>query len=952
MASGPSDPRSPDDPPARDADDPDGPPRIRHEPPGPADDRARGVPLGSPWGSPPFAAPTPDEESPEVPKGRRPYSSPTAEPETDQRRRPRRIVERPDKLVATGLPRQDPEPSNEPAEPEVRPLRWGDGPQAIPVEPEIPTEPEHVPEQVTDDGEEPVRRVGRPPAGRPTRPDLLVATGPERPGRHHRSPAPAAVRRSSPVRRRRRLLAPIAIVLVLAVAVSAGILVWRWWQPQQAEAGLRITGGTQRSGDKLFTIPAAGVGSNQKLNDMAAVGDAVVAVGSDTTSPTSRPLFLFSPDSGKTWQLGSVSASTTDIVQQVVGGDGLWLASGGDAVGAEHGLWTSTDGFSWSAVEQAGLAAFRKGDLINDIARTASGFVAVGRTTKQDGSAGPAAWQSPDGRAWERVDSRELGVGEIKTVVAKGDVAVAVAQPSDGAGSRVVRSADGGKSWTATGFQLPEAQPRAGSLAVLPEQFVLVPTRTRTAAGDVHVYCSATGADWGLCGTVGGLPAQSTGVETLVSFANGIAAVTRAGLDKYAVLASVDGKTWTKRNDLDKLSGATLRGFTIADSGTLFAGGDQAASDVDNRAVLVSAASGRPAVRVALDGVEGLSRQARDAARLLFAKSRYVAVGSVSGDAGIWTSQNGEDWRATPLGGPRQQMLSDVAYGKRGWLAVGADMTDVSITQPLIATSGDARSWKKLAASGPLARADDHPYLAAHAVAAGPRGYVVAGEDRGPSGAAEAVLWFTPDLATFNRAKKLPQGGAGVRVHDVVAAAPGYVAVGGSGTGDEESGIVWVSKDGVNWTARKRVAPADATSAGLRQIVAYGERLVAVGTAQIGGSRKAFAAISDDEGVSWQTAVLPADQAAAVYDLAATKQGIVAVGWHGTPGSGDSAAWTSQDGLAWSRQDLSGERLGGEGQQWLTAVSVSGTQVVGLGRSTTYSADHLILWTSTLTADR
>ncbi|WP_049574143.1 hypothetical protein, partial [Nonomuraea sp. SBT364] len=103
MASGASDPprRPPgDDDPRSESDS--GEPRIRHSPPGPSDDRARGLPLTSPWGMPPFSAPTPEDEAQDPPKGRRPYSSPTADPETEPRRRPRRTVNRPDKLVASG----------------------------------------------------------------------------------------------------------------------------------------------------------------------------------------------------------------------------------------------------------------------------------------------------------------------------------------------------------------------------------------------------------------------------------------------------------------------------------------------------------------------------------------------------------------------------------------------------------------------------------------------------------------------------------------------------------------------------------------------------------------------------------------------------------------------------------------------------------------------------------
>lgn len=1021
MASGPSEPpRQPSD-----DDDSRAPeePRIRHSPPGPTDDRARGLPLASPWGMPPFASPTPEDEPPDPPKGRRPYSSPTAEPEAEPRRR-RRIVNRPDKLVASGPPRtqarprpassDDPPPpvpgphdGSRPPEPDLsdgsppEPDRGGSQPppgprdgaqpppgdgaqpspgsadqpprpqdedppdaeprreartapyrnlRPIPVEPEIATPPEHTTAEETAAPEpaedEPVHRVGRPPGGRPTRPDLLVAAGPERPGRHHRGQAPAAMRRASPVRRR-RVGRPIAFVVALAVAVSAGILVWRWWDGESSGGpGLRLAAGTGYSGDALFTVPSAGDGSNQKLNAMASAGKSVVAVGSDTTSPTPRPLFLYSQDSGKTWSLGTVNASTTATVQRVTGGDGRWLASGGDETGTERGLWTSADGATWTSVEPAGLAAFKKGDYVHDIARTASGFVAAGSTTRQDGTVGPAAWQSPDGRTWQRVDLRGLEAGAFKAVVARGDTVVAVAQPVQGEGSRVVRSTDGGLTWKVTGFQLPEALPRVGSLAVLPKQFVLVPIRQRAVGGEVRVYCSPTGADWAQCGSIGGLGGQSPGVETTVSHGAGIAAVSQAGLDKYTVLASTDGRDWTKRAELGDLSGATLRGFAIADSGTLFAGGDQAAADVDNQLVLIAAPARGAASRVQLAKVDGLTRIARETTRLAVAKGRYVAVGSASGDAGIWTSPDWENWTSISLGGPRRQTLNDVVYGRRGWLAAGATQTDLSTTDPLVVTSDDGRTWKKAA---PPARPDGHPYLDVQAVAAGEKGYILAGEDRGPSGTASAAIWFTSDLRKFTRSQKLPQDGAGVRIQDVAATPDGYLAVGGAGAGDGEAGVVWTSKDGLNWTARKRVTPPGATSSGLRQVASYQGAVVAVGTAQTKGDRRAFAAVSKDNGVTWEFAWLPADRAAAVHDLAAGEHGLVAVGWHGAPGAGDSAAWISSDGLTWVRQDLKDDRLRGEGMQWLAAVTTAGTEVVAVGRSTTYNTDHLTLWTSTLT---
>ncbi|MFC5831651.1 hypothetical protein [Nonomuraea insulae] len=962
---------------------------------------------------PPFAAPIPDDEPQEPPKGRRPYSSPTAEPEVEPRRRPRRIVNRPDKLVAGAPPRPElaapavetpeapgresdereartppyrlvypvgqrddpapaaapaPAPADEPARADRKEIAAQDVPRDEPLpEDESLSEDETAPEDGTfpeeetlpeeesfEEDETEVRRVGRPPAGRPTRPDLLVATGPPHPqgssGRHHRGPAPAAVRRSSPVHRSNRAI-PIVLTVAAAVLVATGVLVWQWSDDETP--GLRLEAGTGRSGDELFTVPAAGDGADQKLNDMTSVGRAVVAVGSDTTSPTPRPLFLFSPDAGKNWRLGRVNGASTPTVRRVVGGDGHWLATGGDEAAGERGLWTSTDGFNWTVVEASGLAAFRAGDRIEDIARTGSGFVAVGSTSGADGGSGPAAWHSEDGTTWERVETRELEVRELKAVVAKGDTVVAIGVPADGEGSRVLRSADGGRGWQATGFQLPEATDlRAGMVAVLPKRFVLVPTLRQTAEGDVRVYCSPTGTQWSQCGSIGGLDAESRGVESLISYPSGVAAVTQAGLGRYSVLTTTDGRAWTKRADLGDLTGATLRGFTISDGGTLFAGGDRAASDVDNQLVLMTSPKSGSTSRVKLGEVEGLNRIARETNALAGHDGRYVAVGSASGDAGLWTIRNWQSWKSMSLGGPGRQTLEDVIHGSRGWLAVGGTEPNISVTDPLLVTSGDGENWKRVDATGDLARQPDQPYLQAHVVTAGKQGYVVAGESRDQAGTIAAAMWFTPDTRKYTRSNKLPQGGSGVRIHDAIAVADGYVAVGGAGNADDESTVVWYSEDGVNWSARDRVTPQDATSAGLRRVTTYQGKLVAIGTALTDGVRRAFAAVSDDDGQSWETAWLPADRAAAVYDLASAAEGLVAVGWHGVPGEGDSAAWTSQDGLSWNRMELTKDRLAGQGTQWLSAVAVEGEEVVALGRSTTYSADHLILWTSSLTSSR
>ena len=222
------------------------------------------------------------------PYAQEPYPDSDPDPDTDPSAPPRRLVNRPDRLVASGPPRVTSRPAP----------RVGDGPETsgepgIRVGPTIPAEPESASEPPGVSGISVGERIGGPPEGRPARPDILVATGPPRPrgggrGRHHRhqpsaSPRPRAPRRRGPGR---GLLTPIFVIVVLLGAAGLGLVIVNWIN-SPVSSGLRLAAGDGGSGDQAFVAPpgVSGNGSSQVLNAVTSVGSAVVAVGSDTTSP-------------------------------------------------------------------------------------------------------------------------------------------------------------------------------------------------------------------------------------------------------------------------------------------------------------------------------------------------------------------------------------------------------------------------------------------------------------------------------------------------------------------------------------------------------------------------------------------------------------------------------------------------------------------------------------------
>jgi hypothetical protein len=173
---------------------------------------------------------------------------------------------------------------------------------------------------------------------------------------------------------------------------------------------------------------------------------------------------------------------------------------------------------------------------------------------------------------------------------------------------------------------------------------------------------------------------------------------------------------------------------------------------------------------------------------------------------------------------------------------------------------------------------------------------------------------------------------------------PGFVAVGWS----ELYAPVWTSVDGTTWS---RVPNDDDVFAGqfeppgMLEIAAGGPGLVAVGS---GGVNEAAAWTSVD-GITWSRV-----HDEAVFDgvemnsVTTGGPGLVAVGLTGGHGRRDAAVWTSVDGTSWTKVLHDEEIFGGASDQEMLDVIAGGPGLVAVGVDLPGGSDLQVaaVWTS------
>ena len=239
-------------------------------------------------------------------------------------------------------------------------------------------------------------------------------------------------------------------------------------------------------------------------------------------------------------------------------------------------------------------------------------------------------------------------------------------------------------------------------------------------------------------------------------------------------------------------------------------------------------------------------------------------------------------------------------------VAVGDDCAGAPADRcsAVVVTSTDGLTWSRVPDSPSLAvaaRDDGIPAGMRDIVAAGP-GFVAVGSTGSREGAAAAV-WTSPDGRRWARAGAAAalDGGA---MTSVATTPDGLIVAAGTVVdGPNASAAVWVSADGLTWDRIANdpifsVGPAGASEpVGIADIAWAGDRLVAVGVSCVPGG-------SQCEGVSWVSSDGRAWTEGGPFgvglpEAVATADGVlVAVGRDpGRPSR--PAAWRSADGATW-----------------------------------------------------
>jgi len=735
-----------------------------------------------------------------------------------------------------------------------------------------------------------------------------------------------------------RLLATAAAAVVLALVAA---LMFTLLTGHSLKAG-QLAAGQARSQPTATLSPLtlgmyAGQkqrGVSQAINRIVASGTTIVATGSQTSDGIVRQQFFASVNGGASWQLAPVSVPGGGqppvgyAATRIAGGPSGWAAVGPQAI------WTSPDGVSWTLAATHGIAPMLPGDQMWVLNSTAQGFLAAGITTYA-GRTQAVIWTSRDGLSWQRETAAQLRLARPGETVRS--ISYAASRGSDtvisgtivkgrAAYSGAWLSTDGGSAWTRV--TVPAGHGASNWITGLgfdASGLVAVrPGRSAQGEGDGVAYFSPTGQAWQYSATVSAPDGWSPSLVKGSQYGFVIAGTSAAG-QILAYASTGTGTVWRPTAPLGDAAGEMVAGATVGPAGTVIVIGSTAGNPVGQQAVFLEANTAGRIRPASVAGIPGGTVPELAVNALAAAAGQQVAAGSADGYPAVWRKAPGGSWalvlsQSQVLAYQGLRALTSVTHGPAGWLAVGAP-------GPVVFTSADGTAWQD--AAGPGSITSDLAGVSAVAAAAGPAGYVIAGNLAGQGGAGVADVWWSRDLTSWTRAHDVNDaGGSG----QVLAVAPGPHGFVSAGSYDSRP-AVWITADGRSWTTIVLPVPAGASSAVLQHVAVHGDRMVALGQETTSAGSAPFAELSANGGVSWrQVPFAGLGPDTVVTALTAGSGGFTAAGQVSEPGQAQVALWTSANGSAWTRPNvkgITGARAGGSYQ--ITALASSGPGVTGIG---------------------